>query len=178
MMLGFAMGFHNGLALEIIPDCPATTVMTMTIVKVSMNAADACQYYLASKSIIKLYHIQKKKPTDYEKNMSNSFNKAYKKLQSLYEPLLLFIIGAIVGAAVNREVVFFSLAVPLLLTLLITVDIYRTGGGGSASRCSSKSFNSNSSSVDGDILLQCTADNPLQSSVESKTAIIEGSGTV
>ena len=175
MMLGFAMGFHNGLALEIIPDCPATTVMTMTIVKVSMNAADACQYYLASKSIIKLYHIQKKKkPTDYEKNMSNSFNKAYKKLQSLYEPLLLFIIGAIVGAAVNREVVFFSLAVPLLLTLIITVDIYRTGGGAA----SSKSFNSNSSSVDGDILLQCTADNPLQSSLESKTAIIEGSGTV
>lgn len=170
------MGFHNGLALEIIPDCPATTVMTMTIVKVSMNAADACQYYLASKSIIKLYHIQKKKPTDYEKNMSNSFNKAYKKLQSLYEPLLLFIIGAITGAAFNREVVFFSLAVPLLLTLLITVDIYRTGGG--ASLCSSKSFNSNSSSVDGDILLQCTADNPLQSSVESKTTMIEGSGTV
>jgi uncharacterized membrane protein YoaK (UPF0700 family) len=178
MMLGFAMGFHNGLALEIIPDCPATTVMTMTIVKVSMNAADACQYYLASKSIIKLYQIQKKKPTDYEKNMSNSFSKASKKLQSLYEPLLLFITGAITGAAVNRGVVFFSLVIPLLLTLLITVDIYRTHTGGGASLCSSKSFNSNSSSIDGDILLQYTADNPLQSSVESKIAIIEGSGTV
>ena len=177
MMLGFAMGFHNGLALEIIPECPATTVMTMTIVKVSMNAADACQYYLASESINKLYHM-KKKPTDYQKNMSNSFDKAYKKLQSLYEPLLLFIIGAIAGAAVNRGVVFFSLLVPLLLTLLITVDIYRTRG---ASRCSSKKSlnnNSTSSSVDGYISLQSIADNPLQTSVDSKITMIEGSDTV
>ena len=157
------MGFHNGLALEIIPDCPATTVMT-------------------SKSINKLYHM-KKKPTDYQKNMSNSFDKAYKKLQSLYEPLLLFIIGAIAGAAVNRGVVFFSILVPLLLTFLITVDIYRTRG---ASRCSSKKSLNNSSnscsssSVDGDISLQSIADNPspLQTSVDSKITTIEGSDTV
>jgi len=158
MLLGFAMGFHNGLAQEIIPDCPATTVMTMTIVKVSMNAANACQYYLASKSINKLYHIHK--PTDYLSNMSTSTAKADKKLRSLYEPLLWFIVGAISGAAVNRVVIFFSLSLPLMLTLMITIDIYR------ASRYSFKPFISLADNVDGS--KEESTDNPLQASVESK----------
>eukprot|EP01032_Pedospumella_encystans_P026991 gene26991-30513_t len=44
-LLAFAMGIHNAASLEVIENCPATTMVTSTFVKIAMSAADTAQYY-------------------------------------------------------------------------------------------------------------------------------------
>lgn len=117
MMLGFSMGIHNGVAQEVIADCPATTVITMTIVKLSLNAANTFQHYIALKSTNNL------QTNDYE-NLLTNFNKSAIKVRSLYKPLVLFIIGAIVGSAINKVIFFWCLLIPIFLLFIIIIDIY------------------------------------------------------
>jgi len=128
MSLGLTMGFHNGLAQEIIPDCPATTVMTMTIVKISISFGNALQYYLATKSINKLYPYDSgvdELDDGYRNSMTNNLVTSYKKLQSLFGPLILFIIGAIIGTVINLFMGFISLMIPATLISFIIIDIHR-----------------------------------------------------
>ena len=48
-LLAFAMGIHNAASLEVIENCPATTMVTSTFVKIAMSAADTAQYYVSLK---------------------------------------------------------------------------------------------------------------------------------
>lgn len=132
-LMGGAMGAHNVAAKETIPNCPATTVMTSTLINVGSNASNTLCYWLAYKSF-------PKSPTDPDsksdallineqmsskrKALREKFLDFRSKLFITAKPLVSFIVGAVIGAAIASYGSFWFNAVPAAIVLVIMFNIY------------------------------------------------------
>lgn len=121
--MGYAMGVHNAAAKEAIANCPATTVMTMTIVTVATNTATTFMYRLAKDGHNALYPVNRSKPADYDKNMVDKFDDALPKLTVSSRPMFLFVIGALFGGILATTTTFWCILIPLGLCLGVILDI-------------------------------------------------------
>jgi uncharacterized membrane protein YoaK (UPF0700 family) len=106
------MGVHNAAAQDLIVNCPSTTVMTMTIVKTSIFAANAVQYLLATKSLV-LMHPPDEKPTDYDSTMKKNYDSYSAKFFDSVQPLIAFVCGATMGAVLVLHMTFWCLLMPM-----------------------------------------------------------------
>lgn len=122
-LLAFTMGVHNGAAQDVITNCPSTTVMTMTIVKTALCAANAVQYYLASKSLIILYPLKEGKPENYELIMRNNYIAYSAKFFDNVKPLIVFVLGATLGAVMVIHMSFWNLFLPILMLGILIQSI-------------------------------------------------------
>jgi uncharacterized membrane protein YoaK (UPF0700 family) len=123
-LLAMSMGIHNAAAQETIANCPSTTVMTMTIVKTAIYAANSMQYFLASKSIVKLYPKKEGKPDDYLVYLAKKSTVAYSKFFESIQPLIAFIVGATVGSVSVLHISFFCIFIPVTLLIVVEISIY------------------------------------------------------
>jgi uncharacterized membrane protein YoaK (UPF0700 family) len=113
-LLALSMGVHNAAAQDLIANCPSTTVMTMTIVKVSIFLGNAVQYWFAMKRFIVL-HPPNEKPDDYEESIKKKHETNLVKFLENVQPLLFFVLGAMFGALLSIHMTFWCLIMPLLV---------------------------------------------------------------
>jgi uncharacterized membrane protein YoaK (UPF0700 family) len=121
-LLALSMGVHNAAAQDLIANCPSTTVMTMTIVKTSIFAANAVQYLLASKSLV-LMHAPDEKPTDYDSTMKKNYENYSAKFFDSVQPLIAFVFGATMGALLVLHMTFWCLLFPMGILASILYSI-------------------------------------------------------
>ena len=128
-IMGASMGFHNVAAKETITNCPPTTVMTSTLINVAGGTSNVIGLLLAS------YCCRLTPPTgpkgtylpltqDDSDALVKLRDDAVAKLLPLFKPLVWFIVGAIVGAAVMSAGQFHCMAIPLAIVVFMMVDIY------------------------------------------------------
>lgn len=122
-LLAFSMGVHNGAAQDVITNCPSTTVMTMTIVKTAMAGANAVQFWLASKSIIKLYPLKEGKADDYDAVMHKNYLSYSTKFFENVKPLIFFVLGATLGAVMVIHMSFWNLFLPILMLGILVQSV-------------------------------------------------------
>ena len=136
-LLGFTMGIHNGATIEAIKDPPSTTVLTMTLVKLSISVANMLEHYVVKKSYShnKLNHSIASDITviaddddPHLTQINQNYDLAFEKTITSIQPLIAFIIGAIVASGVNLKVTFPNLIIPIGLLMLLVGDIYRSNG--------------------------------------------------
>lgn len=122
-LMGLSMGIHNAAGKDTIANCPSTTVMTMTIVQVASNAATTFMYRLAIDTLTTLYPT-KAKPVDYDKKINALYIESIPKLATAVRPLILFIIGALIGTVVTSSAAsYWGLCIPMALCLGLVWDI-------------------------------------------------------
>lgn len=92
-LLALSMGVHNAAAQDLIVNCPSTTVMTMTIIKTSMFAANAVQHWMAARGLL-LLHAPNEKPENYIETVTQKHQANFAKFIESVQPLIVFVIGA------------------------------------------------------------------------------------
>ncbi len=127
-LMGASMGIHNSAAKETIPNVPATTVMTMTLVALSIHFSNTLSYFLARYGIISLISPY---PKDDEVAIKRYFDSmtakhvdAETKLETTFRPMLFFLIGALVGTVITWNATYWSIFVPMALCAALVADIY------------------------------------------------------
>ncbi len=108
-----AMGFHNVAAKDAIATCPATTVMTSTMVTVATLAAQAMGYRCCPGPLLG--------PTD----ASAKGDDASSKFKTAVWPLCMFVLGALIGALLAGISSFWCLCVPLVMVSVFVFDAGR-----------------------------------------------------
>lgn len=137
-MMAASMGFHNGAAKESIPNCPSTTVMTMTLVSIASLSSNCIGYYMASAfdgydqvptTDIDQFDEKKKKIAADHKALHDKYLDALAKIQIPILSLISFIVGAILGSiiTVTGHADFKSLIVPLILEIGLMLTFYLRG---------------------------------------------------
>lgn len=115
-LLAFAMGIHNGASLKVIENCPATTMVTSTFVKIAMSAADTAQYYVSLKGC-----------ADYDFNgelsLEEKFLNARETFCKYFTLLVFFLLGAIMGAVSVLNIGFWCLFAPFSLIVIIIASV-------------------------------------------------------
>jgi len=101
-LMGAAMGFHNAAAKDAIQNCPPTTVMTSTLVNVATNATNTLVYVVAG-----------------DDKLADSRG----KLVTTSRPLVSFIAGALVGAAVTHYGRFYFGIIPIFNCLFLLLQV-------------------------------------------------------
>jgi len=129
---GASMGVHNAVAKEAIPNCPSTTVMTMTLVTVGQLFAQTFEYFLASKKLFNLrpcilsncsnIEMDEATTTAYYNSMQTKYNDSLSKLIVAFKPLFAFVAGALVGSGATDAGKFTSLIIPIFFTFVICID--------------------------------------------------------
>lgn len=123
-VLGAAMGFHNAAAKETIPNCPATTVMTMTLVAVSAQFTNTVFYLLATMFLINLFPKSKGKPDNYKESIESKYKETKSKFFVTFRPLVWFLIGALIGTVLTYHITYWSIFLPIALAFIIVIDMY------------------------------------------------------
>ena len=128
-LMGGAMGFHNAAAKESIPNCPATTVMTTTIVTSSTALSNALTLYLSTLPLLHLtppnglngsyLPLSPSERISYKKATRD----AWTKFVVSVKPLITFAIGAVVGAILTTHLSFYSISIPIAILILILIDV-------------------------------------------------------
>eukprot|EP01034_Spumella_vulgaris_P026933 gene26932-33584_t len=119
--MGFSMGVHNGAAKESIPNCPSTTVMTMTIVTLSGHASNTLNYWMAKYSLL---DMQPSSQTAVMSKLDEKFRESRAKLMTSVKPLVTFLLGALVGAAAMTNLDYWCMLLPMGVVLVKIIDIY------------------------------------------------------
>lgn len=137
-LLGFTMGIHNGATIEAIKDPPSTTVLTMTLVKLSISVANILEHYTAKNSYkLKLNQSHSNSDTllaciiiddTHLTQINQNYDLAIEKTLTSIQPVVAFVIGAIVASGVNLKLTFPNLIIPIGLLILLIIDIYRSKG--------------------------------------------------
>lgn len=137
-LLGFTMGIHNGATIEAIKDPPSTTVLTMTLVKLSISVANILEHYTAKNSYnLKLNQSSSNSDTllaciiiddTHLAQINQNYDLAIEKTLASIQPVVAFVIGAIVASVVNLKLTFPNLIIPIALLILLVIDIYRSKG--------------------------------------------------
>ena len=122
--MGGSMGMHNAAAKESIPNVPATTVMTMTLVAESAAITQTVSLYLASHSWLRLTPKSKQISAEEKKKMDEKVAEAFRKWVVVTRPLIAFLLGALVGAVLASNITYYSIFVPVFLLATIIIDIY------------------------------------------------------
>ena len=115
-LLALSMGIHNAAAQDVVPSCPSTTVMTMTMVKTSMLAANTLQFFLASKGLDVYDHMELDVVLE-------KFHTARTKLLDHVVQVMCFATGAVVGAVLALHINFWCLGLPLMMILAVVASI-------------------------------------------------------
>ena len=128
-LMGGAMGFHNAAAKESIPNCPATTVMTTTIVTSSTALSNALTLYL---STLPLLHLTPPNGADGSYlplsaagriSYKKATREAWTKFAVAVTPLITFTTGAVAGAILTTHISFYSIGIPVAILVFVLVDI-------------------------------------------------------
>lgn len=122
-LMSTAMGIQNALSKEYIPNCPSTTVMTMTLITTGVQMAYVALYTLADASLIKLYPATKINLEIYRSDMAEKAKKSREQFVTTTKPLAVFLIGSAVGTALVTQISMYSMFFPLLLTLIPIIDL-------------------------------------------------------
>lgn len=131
-IMGACMGFHNVAAKETIPNVPATTVMTSTLVNFGSNAANTvCYWFLTQFYKAKQYSIvdgQTNSPVnEIAVNLKASTDKLYEsfdKFLSQGKPLISFTIGAILGGLSADHISFYSNSITTGIIAIVMFNIF------------------------------------------------------
>lgn len=127
-IMGISMGFHSVAAKVTIatnPPVVATTVMTSTLVNVAQNASDTINYGMAMYSCPNLKNRDDTSDIEvYKKAMTAKFYESLGKFITTSKPLILFIIGAILGAVITEETDFVGIAIPSAFIILLIYCVY------------------------------------------------------
>lgn len=138
-LLGFTMGIHNGATIEAIKDPPSTTVLTMTLVKLSISVANILEHYTVKNS----YNLKLNQSRSINSNtllaciiiddthlaqINQNYDLAIEKTLTSIQPVVAFVIGAIVASGVNLKLTYPNLIIPITLLILLVIDIYRSKG--------------------------------------------------
>jgi len=135
-MMGFSMGVHNAAAKESIPNCPSTTVMTMTLVSLSSSASNTVNLWLAKHSLLTM-HPKSQTAASYK--IEEKFKEHLDKLLIAVKPLITFLIGAVLGAVSMHELDFHCMWVPSFIVMLFLADLYYSYSVEKSSRTTSSS---------------------------------------
>jgi len=119
-MLGFTMGCHNGAAKETIPNCPSTTVMTMTLVAMSGSASTSFNLFLSKYGLITMHP---KGQTVATFKVDDKLAESMDKLMVSLRPLITFLIGALVGASTMHSIGFHCLFIPVIVVIVFILDL-------------------------------------------------------
>lgn len=146
-LMGASMGAQNVVVKETWSSFPATTVMTSTLVNFGSNSAYSICNFIMKRSA----ESDVKRLIKYKSNRSNSWNmgsllsgvqvteaeldanikdydKKYKDyLNKTYlnaKPIIVFVLGAVAGAASINSISFICIAVPVALVLFLMIEIY------------------------------------------------------
>lgn len=123
-VMAFAMGVHSAAVKELIPTAPATTVMTLTILGVSMQFFNALSYFFARYSLWDLYLKETgSKPSDYNNLMEKKLSDSLTAMSKSTKPLFFFTTGALLGTAVMKFISFWSLGLPVVLLVVLLLDV-------------------------------------------------------
>lgn len=117
-LLGLSMGIHNGVVLAILPDAPATTNATMTIVKTSGFAAYCIEFALIRCGVLSLH------PETSQVSIGQRLSENFYSFVDYVVLVVAFVLGALAGAALVLEIQLWCLAVPVVILLLILTDIF------------------------------------------------------
>lgn len=117
-LMALSMGIHNSAALSTIPNVLSTTAMTVTIIKTSVFAAQALEFYFMHANMLVLHPAMSYVVV--EERLSENF----KKFRDHAVVIVAFVGGAITGAALVLQIQLWCLAVPIVAILLLVVDIY------------------------------------------------------
>eukprot|EP01040_Poterioochromonas_malhamensis_P010704 gene10704-11662_t len=123
-IMGASMGMHNAAAKESIPNVPATTVMTMTLVSESMTLSQLLAFFLADHLCLRLSPKGKQITDEDRKKNHEKLIDALGKWITVTRPLIAFLIGALVGCALASNITYYSLLIPIVLIGSVVVDIY------------------------------------------------------
>ncbi len=119
-LMSASMGVHSATVRESLPRSPATGVMTTNLVTIALNAAVCTNYFLARHNILRMTPRRQSRNAAH---IEEKFAATSKKLYSSTKPLVVFILGAVLGTIVTYNVSFFSLCVPMGLLALLVADI-------------------------------------------------------
>ena len=128
-LMGGAMGFHNAAAKESIPNCPATTVMTTTIVTSSTALSNALTLYLSTLPLLHLTPPNEANgiylPLSASERISykKATGEAWTKFMVAVKPLITFTIGAVIGAILTTHISFHSIGIPVVILIFVLMDI-------------------------------------------------------
>lgn len=128
-LMGAAMGSHNSAAKECIPNCPATTVMTTTLVNLSSGLSNVVAQYLATIPCLRLMPPNGPNgsylplTTTERDSHQKLLTESYGKLVVLAKPFISFLIGSVIGAAAMLHLSFHSLFIPILILLTVIADM-------------------------------------------------------
>lgn len=128
-MLGASMGFHNVAAKESIAGCPPTTVMTSTLINISCTGANTLGFLLASFNIMRLTPPNGPKGTylpltkEEKDDFFSKANAEFLKFLPFFRPMIVFLIGAVIGAVTMKYGQFYCLAIPIFALLVIFSSI-------------------------------------------------------
>lgn len=126
-VMGASMGFQNIAVKEMISAFPATTVMTSTLVNFAANGATSFGYYISK---ILLIRSQSKGTDNDEVNYSNDIKTYdskskdfFSKLISNIKPLVVFTVGALIGAATINATSFWCMCIPSFIIIILMIEI-------------------------------------------------------
>jgi uncharacterized membrane protein YoaK (UPF0700 family) len=122
--MGASMGMHNAAAKESIPNVPATTVMTMTLVAESAAIAQTVSVILADWAFIRLHSKSEKITEEEKKKMKAKIYEAFQKWLIVTRPLVAFLVGAVIGTASTVNITYYSLIIPIGFLITVVFDIY------------------------------------------------------
>lgn len=121
---GLSMGVHNGAAKESIPNCPATTVMTMTLVAVSGLWSHVTSYFAARYLYYRLHPKDMNRPSEEQmKKLLQHLEEYFHKFIVAVKPLIAFLIGGLIGTVIMYHATFWCFFVPIGLLLIVNTDI-------------------------------------------------------
>lgn len=149
-LLGASMGIHALTIKECIANSPSTTVMTMTMVTFGSQLASTIEYLLASQGCLQL--STKPLPTDPTERSASllALQKKYvdfrDKLWVTAKPLLIFTIGAILGAVIMRQGSFWCLMIPIFfkvyfIVLIVIREVVERGNANANANANAKGDN-------------------------------------
>lgn len=129
VLMGAAMGSHNSAAKECIPNCPATTVMTTTLVNLSSGLSNVVAQSLATIPCLRLMPPNGPNgsylplTTTERETHQKLLTESYTKFVVLAKPFISFLIGSVVGALAMLHISFHCLVIPIIVLLSVIVDM-------------------------------------------------------
>jgi hypothetical protein len=110
----------------------------MTLVKLSISVANMLEHYTAKNSYnLKLNQSSSNSDTlltciiiddTHLAQINQNYDLAIEKTLASIQPVVAFVIGAIVASGVNLKLTFPNLIIPIALLILLVIDIYRSKG--------------------------------------------------
>jgi uncharacterized membrane protein YoaK (UPF0700 family) len=107
-IISASMGIQNSAVKDNFSSAPSTTVVTMLLVTLSSQGAQALLYYLASLGLVDLNREGQPRPDNYYQSMVLKENETTAKMIASARHLLSFLVGGVIGAVLIHNFTFWS----------------------------------------------------------------------